>query len=790
MAEGDDWVIVRVSAVPASWWTDAASPGVFSLVRDLDAAESALLHIGPAVAEAIGERLVPNDAANGDERGRMLTVRRRLHGGRPIDQAELSGVASVARRLDEPALAARLDRCAELLDKMAGIEAELDCRLAAERTRLLAIPGRIASASPFATAIFASDDLPGECTLNRKSWRRFARRWDLVSRAAVVATPRGWFSHVTVLRPRDSSDPPRVGDGVGVCWTESIRELRRSLMQLSMIGEFPAVATNPLSWTEEGYRYAFVLDHLDEPSCVVLPETEYLAALLQAAKRPLTLPELSASLGVTNDHERQSLGEYVGQLLQTGILQGSAPPRMSIRRADPGGLAPSPENEVTATGGWVDVYRDGSAGVPEQMIKDLRERTRVALRFLGGVSTPWRSGYGGPPNRWTVVDVLKATLARTHQQQGTPAAEDPVALPRSLTPSVAELAAFLASQPKDADVIDLPLDLASAIGADDATATWPVDCLLRVPDPSVADHGPVLAEVWPAGTIDSRFADGMREVVGGLPGQAAYREFLRSIEDLTGVRFVEITVPPLSDAADNAVRRPRYTSAWTGDPAAAAYFAGDMMPEEYIPLRDIELIRGPNGYQCNFEGRRLWPCYHATRTFSSPWDNVAHTLLLGSPLAFPKEFRRPDFLLSGLWDTATMPRVVLDGDVVLSPARWRLPSSTFWEPGAPFRERLRALERMRGHVGLPRWVFVSDPEEGARTGVDLESLAALEQINALLKHQTSILVVEMVPTPDELLLADHTHSPASRVTSEFVLRFPADGELGELASQIARGLGQ
>jgi hypothetical protein len=68
--------------------------------------------------------------------------------------------------------------------------------------------------------------------------------------------------------------------------------------------------------------------------------------------------------------------------------------------------------------------------------------------------------------------------------------------------------------------------------------------------------------------------------------------------------------------------------------------------------------------------------------------------------------------------------------------------------------------------------------------VDLESLSALEQIDALLKHQRSLIVTEMLPAPTELLMGDDTY-PSNPVASELVVRFPPDEELGPLAGQIA-----
>src|SRR6185312_8530402 len=118
------------------------------------------------------------------------------------------------------------------------------------------------------------------------------------------------------------------------------------------------------------------------------------------------------------------------------------------------------------------------------------------------------------------------------------------------------------------------------------------------------------------------------------------------------------------------------------------------------------------------------------------------------------------------------------------PARWRLTPSDFWEPGAALRQRLRALERTRHIAGLPRWVYISDSDERSRTALDLESLPALEHIDTLLRHQSSLLVTEMLPAPDALLMGDDTY-PSSRVASEIVVRLPADGELAQLAPKIA-----
>ena len=48
----------------------------------------------------------------------------------------------------------------------------------------------------------------------------------------------------------------------------------------------------------------------------------------------------------------------------------------------------------------------------------------------------------------------------------------------------------------------------------------------------------------------------------GMEGLLSKRS---NAEQLTGILFVELLLPPLQDGAANAVRRPVYTSAWTGD---------------------------------------------------------------------------------------------------------------------------------------------------------------------------------------------------------------------------------
>jgi hypothetical protein len=304
---------------------------------------------------------------------------------------------------------------------------------------------------------------------------------------------------------------------------------------------------------------------------------------------------------------------------------------------------------------------------------------------------------------------------------------------------------------------------------------------------------------------------------GGVPQVRSYRRFLERLEQETGMLLVELLIPPLSARADNAVRRPVYTRAFTGDPDLATYCppggayrpsgggahcpsdggthcpSGGGAAARYIPLEAITVHSGPSGYWAEVDGRRIWPVYHATRSPLPPWDHVAELLLAAAPWRLPWTARRLHRSLDLFPERSWMPRITVGGDLVVSPAQWRLPADRLWQQDRPLPSVLRSLVRLRDELGLPRLLFVAAAGGGAAVPLDLESLTAVPTIDRLRAASTTrqgeangpapdLIAMEMLPQPADLAVVDHTDEP---LVAELLLRLPSTGTPEAMAVALA-----
>jgi hypothetical protein len=138
-----------------------------------------------------------------------------------------------------------------------------------------------------------------------------------------------------------------------------------------------------------------------------------------------------------------------------------------------------------------------------------------------------------------------------------------------------------------------------------------------------------------------------------------------------------------------------------------------------------------------------------------------------------------------------MPRITVGDGLVLSCAQWRIALEHLWDTTSSTLSKARALERFRRRWQLPRWVFVSRDSGSKPVACDLESLRAIRLLErASLDAKSAILVVEMLPAPDKLLVADHAHHDGDRLVSEILLRLPCDESPTEMAARLALGLAQ
>jgi hypothetical protein len=284
--------------------------------------------------------------------------------------------------------------------------------------------------------------------------------------------------------------------------------------------------------------------------------------------------------------------------------------------------------------------------------------------------------------------------------------------------------------------------------------------------------------------VDARFAETLSDLHGSVPHVEAYRAFLGELERLTGVLIVELLAPPLSDGAANAVRRPAYAGAWTGDPDNANYFPLEARAGRYIPLQSIRVRRVKGELRADVDGQPIWPVYHATRSFSPPWDRLARILLATAPDVLPWSQSGLGDSLALFPDRAWVPRITVDG-VVVFPAQWRLSAELLWDKNAPTLSRARALTRLRDRLSLPRWLHLIPAGPDPPIPCDLESLHAIRTFERYLAQPAPFRVAEMLPEPDRLLVVDRAHREGDRSVSEVQLRMPCQETPRAMAARLA-----
>jgi hypothetical protein len=403
-----------------------------------------------------------------------------------------------------------------------------------------------------------------------------------------------------------------------------------------------------------------------------------------------------------------------------------------------------------------------------------------------GMPDPYQFGISTSDQSWSLMEILRAELGAgdkpTSNREGMESA-DGRSFPGSSTPGFDRLVGTIAERAGHAGELIIDSSLLDECGAPSGALTWPIDCLVGVPAQG-AGFTAVLDELRPAGMLDARFADTLADMHGTIPHMEAHRAFLRQLEQLTGILFVELLLPPLQDGAANAVRRPVYTNAWTGDPHTAAYLRGDIDPGRYIPLRAIRIRRIDGRLRADLDGRPIWPVYHATRSFSPPWDRLARVLLATAPLALPWDFKRVIHSLTQLPGQPAVPRVLVSGGIVLSPAQWRLSPDHLWDREAPTTAKLRALIRLRNRFSLPRWVYLDRGDTKPPVPCDLESVHAIRTIQRWTTGNAPVNMIEMLPAPDQFLVVDRAHSCGDRLAAQLHLRFPCDESATAMATRL------
>lgn len=790
--------VVRSAALPLVEFARAGRPELFDAVRTWDRDHGRLAGATRNLAQVIGETLVPHGDLSPAGRASVLSVRRCLHAlpdPVPSDLAAAVAEAAVlAARLDAPALADQLDRAAgELRDLIARHDA-LDDLVAAEHRRLLELPWSIVDADPVARRA-VEDANPGTLTeiVTRlragESWhtKRMRQRsdylWRMITRGATRATPRGWLAHVGLLTTDPNlapGPPPELTIDYAVEYAAN-RHDGTGLADLCTPDGLLGVT--PLYQELGSHTTFWVIDPHDPARMreLRLRRTDALRAVQRAlAGGTLTPAQLSAALippstsAEVRARQESVLRAFVEHLVGLGVVTVSRPATSTVTEWLPRvGDVPRPP-----AGAYVDVHRRADRPMSLATGRRIEQLVRSAMRVLDVIDVEpipdLTRGLTDQPQ--PVLDLLAVDLA-TVEQSSTHRHDWPV--PTGQHTPYARLHAWLSSR-LDGGPIDLDDDTLAAAGVGAVSArplSWPVDCVVR---PVWQDGGPLvlLDQIQSTGTLDSRIADALGAIhPAGTARVDWYRRFLQLVERDLGGRFVELLVPSLSDRAANAVRRPAYTSAWTGDPDVGRYHVdGPNRPSTYLPLSELTVRSEDDHPVVEVRGRRIWPVYHATRVMPPPWHLVGARLLNTGPRIHRQHWRALHYSLTAWPDRSAMPRLTVGGgQLVLTAAQWRLPVECLWAEGADLATAARTVARLRADRGFPRWVTVAaDPHDDPRA-CDLDSVHAVRLLDRVRRGGArELLLVEMLPAPDT------PGGPANH--TELVTRLPLELDPAEMAA--------
>ncbi|MFE7135848.1 lantibiotic dehydratase [Streptomyces sp. NPDC057638] len=549
-------------------------------------------------------------------------------------------------------------------------------------------------------------------------------------------------------------------------------------------------------------------------------------ARLAAGPRPVGEIETELLAGATGeraDAARRALRGFLAHLHRLGVLEVCAPPRrIHGGWSAPGGPLPHPSPWLGEPGGaaraagvpddwFLDSYRRAEGGdrhpltLPAAAVTAVHAGVRTAAR-LAALRRADHAEPVNPLNEATPhpyaplrgIDERPRPLRDFLAFLEQPLAQGPDGRPLSVrikpvyegwhparTPGsgYARLLELLGARLGDesGDIDDALLDAVGAPTARESMPSWPVDCLVR----PLAGDGPlaVLETASAAGVLDARFADTLDTLGGGYDGTERHRAFLAAVERAADVRFVELLIPPLAERAANAVRRPRLTSWWTGDPDPAPYF-GAIAPgaARYLPLDRITLRRDGTRIIAEADGGRIVPVHHATRTPMPPYDLLLRVLMAAHHPG-TGDILRLDGLAGAFPQARRVPRLTVGGRLVVSPAAHRVPGPELWDPrwsgtGAEprsDRDKVLRLAALRDAAGLPRFAFVRTRTDTPQTPVDFNALPTLRVLDRLRAQDSTadLLVEEALPAPGDHVLRDRAHpGDGNTIAAQLLLRTP------------------
>ncbi|MET9250054.1 lantibiotic dehydratase [Nonomuraea sp. NPDC003709] len=782
--------VLRVAGLPIRLWLEASSPDLFACVRALNHIHDDYLREASDLAGRLGDEVVPRPELPAAARRAVLAVRRRLHQGQAL-------TGDQARRLREivtaPGLTAHLDRVASLSGELLRLEEQAGAQVEKEHDRLLAAPWHLLGSVPGGRACLPSDVLAdierrlaqGEPWTSKKLRRRSDYLWRMIARGAVKTTPRTWLGQVSLVPMAEQSPGLSVNGQVAVDWTENVHARRLELARSAAdrLRRDHRLSMTPLHRVEGDRLAVWTVDQTSATPDLLAyrlrrsPALDRIVEALRSGVRPVSALEPGSPPGL------------VGKLVRLGVLEVSAPLRQRRGRWE----KTSGSTASDAGAGFVDVYRraDGAFTADLAALQRAFEQYR-RLGLLIGEDEPrpesrLRERIGPRPR--PVMDVFAEELAaRTEEGELNRGALPQNAWPPAHRPGsgYARLLDLMAASPDAAPVIDITPAMLDAVGAPDAPITWPVDCVVR----PLPGGGWVLDNAGPAAVLDARFVETLRRLHGTVPAADAYRAFLAELDRISGVPSVELLIPPLVSQAANAIRRPRYTSLWTGDPDPGHYgTTWRTGAARYLPLGELTAHREADRVVISHAGRPVRICTHATRSPLTPWSVLTRILCADSQQHAPR-FRRLRCSLTAFPGRSFVPRITVAGSLVVSAAQWRIAADRLDVAGGGDLAGLRALSRLRDRLGLPRWVFVAGPSGYRPLACDLESVRAVRVFEQALKELAAgdeLTVTEMLPAADELSVSDHG---TERVAAEVAVRLPhavPPTALAAAAAQISAG---
>jgi len=829
--------LLRLAGCPIQFWLAAANPDLFSIVRKLNQTQDTYSTLGVRLAEHLGTELVPHPALSSPDRALVLSLRRQFHNGFLISETEYQRLLRITRRVLAPStcLVRELEQAARYSGELALLKTTAAKGVIQERERLPRLAWELIQSSPVAEALLRNRNpevysAVAESVRRGASWESKHLKthsdyiWQMIDRASTKSTPRDWHAHVGLLSICSSASAPPslvVENRFATEWMENIHSLRIELSHrpLEQADLQSHISVTPLHWQQNDHLSFWVVDPTDLSMGELLLRRTLLLDIIYTTLRPgpATRDELEAQiLRTRGECSREVLRKFVEHLIGLGVLQVSPASRGRLvawhrvvtgsvgeRKSNTDQALPisPPVNALPAGGrlpaedharrnGYLDVYRRMVTPLPVSSCMRLQQLVQQALRVLTLVATdrvtaartlPVPAGDQPRP----LLELLKSRVEAdetTHSHRTRPSDWPPALTSGS---RYARLLEWMAAKADESTVLDISQPLLDEFGAPEGVINWPIDCVLRVPCGG-AGYEAVLDEIRVAGSMDARFITTLRMLHGHVPHADAYHEFLERLEQASGTTFVEVLIPPLSEGAANAVRRPLYTRAWTGDASIHTYCTLDGSMPTYIPLNAITLRRTDRGLVAEVGGAPICPMYHATRSPLPPWDLLAETLLSTALLPI-RWFPHPlHHLFKAFPDRSFMPRITVATDLVLSCAQWRVTPDRLWAANDSVFVKVRALERLRRELRLPRWIRVSSQSGIEPLPCDLESLRAIRTFERVARVADSkILLVEMLPSPDQLLVSDHAHCIADRSVSELLLRLPCDESPSAMATRLA-----